>query len=72
MIQVIEEIIRILPKHASLTSAWDTIWSPHFWVIQIWLVMVLLVFCTVREMIHVLGPAQAKAIFLGARPYADA
>jgi hypothetical protein len=43
------------------------VWRPHFWAIQIWLVMVLFVFCSFRELIRVLGPEQAKELFLGIR-----
>jgi hypothetical protein len=72
IIQVIEEVIRVLLKHGGLASVWDALLRPHFWVIQIWLVMVLLVFCTFRELIHVLRPEQAKEIFLGIRSSPDA
>jgi hypothetical protein len=72
IIQVIEEVIRVLLKHGGLASVWDALLRPHFWVIQIWLVMVLLVFCTIRELIRVLGVAQAKEIFLGVRSSPDA
>jgi hypothetical protein len=65
MIQLLEEIMRSLLKHGGLAPAWDVLWRPHFWEIQIWLFMVLLVFCTLRELIRVLGPAEAKKIFLG-------
>jgi hypothetical protein len=67
LIQVLEEVIRALLKHGGLAPAWDLLGRPHFWAIQIWLVMVLLVFCTFRELIRVLGAAQAKEIFLGIR-----
>jgi hypothetical protein len=67
MIQVLEEVIRALLKHGDLAPVGDALWRPHFWVIQIWLVMVLLVFCTFRELIRVLGAAKAKEIFLGIR-----
>ena len=67
MIQLIEEIIRSLLKHGDLAPTWDVSWPPHFWGIQIWLVMVLLVFCTFRELIRVLGPEKAREIFLGIR-----
>jgi hypothetical protein len=67
MIQVLEEVIRALLKHGDLAPVGDALWRPHFWVIQIWLVMVLLVFCTFRELIRVLGAAKAKEIFLGTR-----
>ncbi|MGH8064591.1 MAG: hypothetical protein ACRERE_05010 [Candidatus Entotheonellia bacterium] len=67
MIQLLEEVIRSLLKHGGLAPAWDVVWQPHFWVIQIWLVMVLLVFCTFRELIRVLGSERAREIFLGIR-----
>src|SRR5262245_26860778 len=62
IIQVLEEVIRVLLKHDGLASAWDALLRPHFWVVQIWLVMVLLVFCTIRELIRVLGVEQPKEI----------
>jgi hypothetical protein len=71
MIQVLEEILRSLLKHTGLAPAWDVLWRPHFWAIQIWLVMVLLVFCTLRELIGVLGPEKAREIFLGIRSSHD-
>jgi hypothetical protein len=67
LIQVLEEVIRTLLKYGGLAPVWDTLWRPHFWAIQIWLVMVLLVFCTFRELIRVLGPEKAREIFLGIR-----
>jgi hypothetical protein len=67
MIQVLEEVIRAVLTHGDLAPVWDALWRPHFWVIQIWLVMVLLVFCAFRELIRVLGPERSKEIFLGVR-----
>ena len=72
MIQVLEEVIRSLHKHGGLAPAWDVFGRPHFWAIQTWLFLVLLVFCTFRELIRVLGPAKAKEIFLGIRSSPDA
>jgi hypothetical protein len=71
MIQVLEEITRALLKHGGLAPMWDVVWRPHFWGIQIWLVMVLLVFCAFRELIGVLGPEKASEIFLGIRSSYD-
>jgi hypothetical protein len=71
MIQVLEEVMRALLKQGDLAPVVDALGRPHFWVIQIWLVLVLLVFCTFRELIRVLGPAQAKAIFLRGRSSPD-
>jgi hypothetical protein len=71
MIQVLEEVIRSLLTHGDLAPVGDALVRPHFWVIQIWLVMVLLVFCSFRELIRVLGAAKAKEIFLGIRSSHD-
>jgi hypothetical protein len=71
MMQVLEEVIRALLKQGDLALVGDALWRPHFWVIQIWLVMVLLVFCAFRELIRVLGAEKAKEIFLGSRPAHD-
>jgi hypothetical protein len=68
---LIEEIIRSLLKHSGLAPVWDMLLRPHFWVIQIWLVMVLFVFCTFRELIRVLGAEKAREIFLGIRTSHD-
>jgi hypothetical protein len=67
MMQVLEEVIRALLTHGDLAPVGDALWRPHFWVVQIWLVMVLLVFCAFRELIRVLGAAKTKEIFLGLR-----
>jgi hypothetical protein len=65
--QVLEEAIPLLLTHRSLAPALDMVGMPHFWATQIWLVLLLLVFCTFRELIHVLGAEQANEIFLGIR-----
>jgi hypothetical protein len=71
MIQVLEEVIRALLKQGNLALVGEELSRPHFWVVQIWLVMVLLVFCAFRELIRVLGAEKAKEIFLGIRPAHD-
>jgi hypothetical protein len=63
--QVLEEAVPLLLRHESLAPAWHLVKTPHFWAIQIWLVILFLVFCTFREVVSVLGPTRAKEIFLG-------
>jgi hypothetical protein len=72
LFQVLEEAIPLLLKHESLAPAVAQVGRPDFWAVQIWLVMLFLVFCTFRELIHVLGPEKAKEIFLGIRVSHDA
>lgn len=70
--QVLEDAIPLLLKHQSLAPALDQIGMPHFWAIQIWLLMLFLVFCTFRELFHVLGPEKVREVFLGTRLSHDA
>lgn len=72
MFQVLEEAIPLLLKHQSLAPALDQIWMPHFLVIQIWLVLLFFIFCTFRELFHVIGPEKARKIFVGTRSARDA
>jgi hypothetical protein len=65
--QVLEDVVPLLFRHQSLTAAWDRLATPHFWFIQMWLIILFLVFCTFRELCQVLGSERAKEIFLGIR-----
>ena len=65
--QVLEKALPLFLRRESLAPAWALLGEPRFWAIQIWLVILFLVFCTFRELVHVLGPARAKEIFLGIR-----
>lgn len=48
--------------HRELMS--KIVW-PHFWAIQLWLVLLFFIYCTLRELIRVLGRDQVREIFLG-------
>ena len=45
----------------------EIVW-PHFWGIQIWLLVLLLVYCAFRELIRALGSEQVIAMFFHERP----
>ena len=46
----------------------DIIWS-RFWVIQIWLLVLLLIYCVSKELIRVFGASRVREVFFGpARP----
>jgi hypothetical protein len=49
---------------------WGLLQAPHFWVVQIWIAMVVLVFCTFRELIRAMGPGQVRDLFVGTLPHA--
>ena len=72
IVQLLEDAVRLAAHHHSLGPVLTLLRAPHFWVIQIWMTMVLLVFCTFRELIRALGPARAKELFIGPRVPAPA
>jgi hypothetical protein len=47
----------------------EIVW-PHFWAIQIFLVMVILMYCTMRELVRVIGGDRVRRMFFG--PLQDA
>lgn len=47
----------------------EIVW-PHFWAIQIFLLVVILMYCTMRELARVIGEAKVRQIFFGPMPAA--
>ena len=43
----------------------EVVW-PHFWVVQLWLVVLLFMYCAMRELIRAIGPHEVKRMFFGA------
>jgi len=48
----------------------EIIW-PHFWAIQIILFILIAMYCTVHELVRVIGKAKVMRIFFGAMPAPD-
>lgn len=44
----------------------EIIW-PHFWLVQMWLVVLFFFYCTMRELIRAIGKEEVKRIFFGTR-----
>ena len=44
----------------------EIVW-PHFWAIQLLLLVLIFMYCTMRELVRVLGRDRAREIFLGPR-----
>jgi len=42
----------------------EIVW-PHFWAIQIFLVLVILMYCTMRELVRVIGGDEARRMLFG-------
>src|SRR5262245_43124842 len=49
--------------HAHLQS--EIVW-PHFWAVQLWLVVLIFIYCAMRELVRVIGRQRVVAIFFGA------
>ncbi len=47
----------------------EIVW-PHFWAIQIFLVVLILMYCTMRELIRVIGEERIRQVFFGPVPSA--
>ena len=49
----------------------EVVW-PHFWAIQLWLVVLLFVYCAMRELVRTIGPHEVRRMFFGPGPVAPA
>ncbi len=63
----LEHLIHFWRKSTSFADAnrrlFEEIIWPHFWVVQLWLLVLLLVFCSVRELVRALGRERLAGMF---------
>ena len=45
----------------------ELVWA-HFWAIQILLLVLILMYCTMRELVRVIGADKVREIFFGPPP----
>jgi hypothetical protein len=69
LFRCVEELVHLVSKYGSLSSAsqhliHEIVW-PHFWSLQIVLLVSLLPFCSAVELIRVIGAIRIKEIFFG-------
>jgi hypothetical protein len=67
LLQYLEHIVPLLLKHKGLAEAHqlfmsETVWS-HFWLIQMWLAVLIFVYCAMRELIRFIGRDKVVRIF---------
>jgi hypothetical protein len=53
------------PAEANSRIFTEIVW-PHFWAVQLWMFILLLVFCTARELVRALGRERITALFFHA------
>ena len=68
-VQAIEEISPLWWKYQSVRitveRSWDSIIWPHFWAVHIWLVFLLSLYVSFRELARVIGEKKFLQLFLG-------
>jgi len=69
VVRYLEEFIHFYRTHRTVLDAnrhlLDEVVWPHFWAIQIWLTVLLLIYCTVDELVRALGKDRVRELFLG-------
>jgi hypothetical protein len=65
-----EHLVPVWWRMGDFRAANEHLWSeivwPHFWALQLWLVVLMFVYCLARELIRVIGRDQVRAILFGA------
>lgn len=69
LVRYLEHLIPFLNQYGNLAEAHrhlvgEVVW-PHFWLIQMWLIVFFFIYCSLRELIRVIGKQAFIAIFLG-------
>jgi hypothetical protein len=49
---------------ANMALGREIVW-PHFWAIQLWLIVLIFVYCAMRELVRVIGRQRVLQIFFG-------
>jgi hypothetical protein len=68
-VHYLERLIDFWRETGDLVAANEKLLSqivwPHFWAIQIFLVAIILMYCTMRELMRVIGAEEMRRIFFG-------
>ena len=71
LVRYIEHVVPLLREYGGIMEAnrhllAEVVW-PHFWIIQMWLAVLFFLYCSLRELILVIGRENAIRIFLGGK-----
>jgi len=69
VVQYLEHLVPLWWRARDLSAANrqllnEIVW-PHFWAIQLWLVVLIFVYCAARELIRILGRERIVHIYFG-------
>jgi hypothetical protein len=68
---LIEELVRLARYHGGFAAAWerlsgDFVWS-IFWIRDVWIFILVLLYCAGSELTRVIGKGKVAEIFFGSR-----
>jgi len=69
LVRYVEHLIPLISEYKNLTVAnnhlLDEVVWPHFWIVQLWLLVCFFMYCTIRELVRILGREQVRSMFFG-------
>lgn len=71
VVRYVEHLVSFLREHGDFLLAnrhlIDEVVWPHFWFVQVWLLVLFLAYCSGRELVRALGPGRMRQMFFGSR-----
>jgi hypothetical protein len=69
LVRYVEHLIPLILEYKSLTVAnthllAEVVW-PHFWLVQLWLLVCFFMYCTIMELVRIIGYEQVRSMFFG-------
>ena len=69
LVRYVEHLIPFIREYKNLAVAnshlLDEIIWPHFWLVKLWLLVCIFMYCMVREFTRVLGMEKIRSMFFG-------
>lgn len=69
IVRYLEHLIPLVREYMNMKVAnshlLDEVVWPHFWLVQLWLFVCFLVYCTIREIVRALGQEKIRSMFFG-------
>jgi hypothetical protein len=69
IVRYVESFIPLIFELKSITAVirhlLDQVVWPHFWLVQLWMLVCFFMYCTVREFVRIIGQEQVRSMFFG-------
>src|SRR5262245_55971457 len=69
VVHYLEHLLPLWWRMGDLVAANEHLWGeivwPHFWAVQLWLVVLIFIYCTARELVRVIGRDEVRKMFFG-------